>query len=418
MKNVFKIYVSCAITLYMTTTSFGQILNQNVPKKLIEFSWDSPTTAQYAEKISFYENVPFDGISVKLTKEVGGGNIFMVNDWEKVTPEAKQNEFENIAKIGQSRRLNHNFLVLYGASQMDWFSDDHWKLVEENIRFGARLAKIGGFKGILWDPEPYKPGKNPWKYDDQKHKELLSYAQYYEQVVSKGKRFIEIIREEFPGAVIFSLRELSDFQCGSPFSQFVLPVTDEKKTMEVLNSSWWGLHLAFTIGNIQALDSQIKFVDGNEEAYYYTSPIEYYKFRDVIYNDGLALVPEPYRNAFRENYSIGHAIAIDYMLGNWAGLLTGFTNGQTCQGKVLTHEQRKQWFEHNLYYSLATADEYAWLYSEKLNWWTLENVPEGFVDAIKSANLKANNKQPLGFNVDEMLRKARDKAAKEYPEKK
>ena len=109
--------------------------------------------------IKLYDSGPFDGISVKLTKEAGGGNIFMVDNWKDVTAVAKEKEYEMIKSIGEQSTLHHNFLVLYGASQMDWFSDEHWNKVEAYIRYAANLAKIGKIKGILWDPEPYKPGK-------------------------------------------------------------------------------------------------------------------------------------------------------------------------------------------------------------------------------------------------------------------
>jgi len=68
------------------------------------------------------------------------------------------------------------------------------------------------------------------------------------------------------------------------------------------------------------------------------------------------------------------------------------------------------WFEHNLYYALKTADEYAWIYSEKPNWWTGDNVPEGYLDALIRAKKKVDELKPLSFRVENMLEEARDKA--------
>jgi hypothetical protein len=405
------------LQLVWSSQVHAQVLHKTESKKIIEFSHNSPTTSQYAQNIAFYDNIPFDGISVKLSPEVGAGNIFMVNNWAQVSEEAKEKELVKILSIKKNRTLKHNFLVMYGASQMDWFSPQDWELAKENIRFGANLAKQGGFAGILWDPEPYKPGKNPWNYLEQQQADKHTYEEYYEIVRERGSEFVAIIQEEFPGAVIFSLRELSDFQQGSPFSQFLLPVSSHEKALEKLNYSYWGLHLPFTLGNIQALKPGTKFIDGNEEAYYYTSALEYFKFRDVIYNEALALIPPELRTKFKGQYSIGHAVSSDYIQGHWIGLLNGFSKAQTGQGKIISPEERAKWFEHNMYHALLTSDEYMWVYTEKSNWWTGEGLPMSFFDAVESARKKVENGQPLGFSVEEMLKNARKKAEIEYNEK-
>ena len=81
---------------------------------------------------------------------------------------------------------------------------------------------------------------------------------------------------------------------------------------------------------------------------------------------------------------------------------------------MLTPEERAQWLEHSVYYSLSSSDEYAWMYSEKINWWTGENLPEGFVDAVASARQKVEALEPLGFEVEDMLETARAEAALKY----
>jgi len=170
----------------LSNTISAQIVYEPPAKKLIEFSWSSPFTNEYNNHSELYDSGPFDGISVKPSKEVGGGNIFMVENWKMINEEAKQREYNVVMEIGEKSTLKHNFLVLYGASQMDWFSDEHWNQAEAQLRYLANLAKIGNFKGILWDPEPYKPGKNPWKYEEQLQKDTYSYYDYYVQVRKRG----------------------------------------------------------------------------------------------------------------------------------------------------------------------------------------------------------------------------------------
>jgi hypothetical protein len=53
-----------------------------------------------------------------------------------------------------------------------------------------------------------------------------------------------------------------------------------------------------------------------------------------------------------------------------------------------------------------------------MSWWREEKVPPGYREAIVSAQEKRRGGKPLGFEVEEMLRKARlAAAAKSKPEK-
>jgi len=84
----------------------------------------------------------------------------------------------------------------------------------------------------------------------------------------------------------------------------------------------------------------------------------------------------------------------------------------------MTAEERIKWFEHNAYYALRTADEYAWLYTEDMNWWTGEKVPEGFREALLRAKQKVAAGQPLGFIIDPLIKTAQEKAEAFYRDKK
>jgi hypothetical protein len=69
----------------------------------------------------------------------------------------------------------------------------------------------------------------------------------------------------------------------------------------------------------------------------------------------------------------------------------------------MTDAERLTWWEHNVYWALRTADEYVWLYSEKMNWWTDEGLPQGMEQAIVSAREKIAAAKPLGFDLREMM---------------
>ena len=274
----------------LTGTSKSQMAFENPKKKLIDFSQHTPVMQDFKQRFAEYERGIFDGVSVKPSKAVGSGNVFMVDNWAQVSQEAKDAEMKLAASLPVSKVIGDNFLVLFGASQMDWFSDEDWAKAEDHIRFAARVAKAAHFKGILWDAEPYKPGKNPWKLSDQEGVNEHSFEEYYHQIRKRGAQFIKALQEEFPGIIIFSLRELSDFQIGSPFSHPLFPVMKPEDAIEGMKEAWWGMHIPFNIGIIEGIAPGVTFIDGNEEAYYYTSSLEFYAVRNTLVDDARALI--------------------------------------------------------------------------------------------------------------------------------
>lgn len=79
-------------------------------------------------------------------------------------------------------------------------------------------------------------------------------------------------------------------------------------------------------------------------------------------------------------------------------------------GLVMKPAERVKWFEHNLYFSLHTTDEYVWVWSEAMNYWENKNVPEGFIKAMESAKYKFENSKPLGFAIDTLISNAQKNA--------
>lgn len=397
--------------------SFAQVTQTQTKKKIIDFGWNSPFTYELSSNLKKYEIGVFDGTGIKIPKYAGAGNIFMVNDLKTIREDSLKYEMSLADKMPQSKVLTDNFLVLYGASQMDWFSDADWAIAEKNIRYSAKLAKALKCKGILWDAEPYKPGKNPWKYPEQPMASKYSYDEYYKKLRTRGMQFMNALQEEFPDLIIYSLRELSDFQQGSPFSEPLLPVNDLKSVNNKLKEMWWGLHLPFTIGIMDAIKGKSVLVDANEEAYFYTSSQQFYETATTLKSDAMALIPADLQMKFAAHYKVGNAISADYTNGQWANVIT-FPYRLSGQALMLSPKEQAEWFEHNAYYALRTSDEYAWLYTEKHNWWTGKNVPQGFQEALLRAKQKVNEGKPLGFKVEEMLKSAQIKAEAFQPEKK
>jgi hypothetical protein len=412
-----ELYFAAAVFLLavmLTQACRAQLLYEPPRKKIVEFGWHSPSVKQYQTNMAKYEDAPFDGTSLKLSEEIGNGYIFKVDTWANVSDELKQEEEAVISSIKKSDKLTHNFLVLYGASEMDWFSDADWAVVEDQLRFALRMAQKAHCKGILWDAEPY--GNNPWQYNEQEKSKKYSFDDYSRQVRKRGEQFMEILQDGFPGLIVFSLRELSDWQHGSPFALPLLPLRDWEMTTDTIQHSFWGLHIPFYVGMLEGIKHGTQLIEGNEEAYYYTSQLEYYKIRTTMAVDAKGFVPPELWEKHSCFSRIGHAISTEYISGQWLKMsdLSSFPKRLTGQGLVMTDENRNNWFEHNTYYAMLTSDEYSWLYTGDMDWWTNRKFTEGFKEAFIRARAKVAANEPLGFAVEEMTRAAQDKAEKVY----
>jgi hypothetical protein len=42
-------------------------------------------------------------------------------------------------------------------------------------------------------------------------------------------------------------------------------------------------------------------------------------------------------------------------------------------------------FRDSVAYALEASDEYVWIYSNNVNWWTGKNLPPDYIDALRSA---------------------------------
>jgi hypothetical protein len=375
-------------------------------KKLIDFGWNSPSPGFLRDNFARIEKVGFDGVGIKIPDEAGSGYIFDVKKSVSIKPQERERQAQILASLPKSKTLTHNFLVVHGTSTLDWFSDADWRIAEEHLRWCARVAKNSRLAGLIWDAEPYN--KFPcWCYTNQPQKQKYTFREYYQQVRKRGAQFIKAIQSEFPGLTVLSLRQLSDFQDGSPFSSRLLPSIDPTVLEKGLSESWWGLHAAFTNGILDAVAPEVTFVDGNEEAYYYTSALEFERIARVIKSDAQVLVAPENRARYARQYQVGHAVSVDYTMGNWATAIS-FPDYLRRQGKELTSEQRAQWFEHNLYHALRTADEYVWVYSEDMSWWDGRNVPPGYTAALQGVRRKQERGEALGFEIEETLRQIRE----------
>jgi len=352
-------------------------------KKLIEYGWDVPSPQFVRDNITEMEKMPFEGIVFRLPRE--GGKVFDIENWEK-NKAALQGEIDILSSIKWGK-FTDNFLAVYTASTMDWYSDSDWEKVLDNTRFCARAAKAARCKGIMFDPEPY--GFKPWNYAVQKHAQQYSYEQYAEKVYQRGRQFIRVIEEEMPEAKLLMLYH---YRLIYSFSRSTDPAVRHKA---ISSHSWYGLLLPFLNGMLAESGPQVQFIDGNEHAYYYTQPFDFYQAYWEMRQGASINVPDAFKAKFNNQTRAASALYADHIFG---------VPDKSYIAKYMSAEAQDAWFEHNVYHGLKSSDEYVWLYSEKMNWWTKKNLPPGIVKAINSAKNKLEKGRDLGFKLDNIFK--------------
>jgi hypothetical protein len=364
---------------------------ERLRKKVVEYGWDVPYPDFVQQNIREMEKRPFDGIIFR-TKEYN--HAFDIRLWKQAD---LQPQIDTLAQI-KWQKFTDNFLTLYAANNwnMDWFNDDHWNAIIENMKLFSLAVHSGHCVGVCFDPEPY--GTDPWVYPGP-YKDK-SFEQVADQVRRRGRQFITALQEHTP-----ELKVLSFFQMGL-FGDIV-DEPDPKIRQEKLLKKWMVLLSAFCMGMLEGAAPGTILIDGNESAYYYESPDDYYYAYHFIRQRAQTLVPESLRKKYNGQVQVGMALYIDQTLGKRTTQTTSH---------FLTPEQQLKFFEHNVYYALTTSDEYIWCYSERMNWWLppektgKDNIlPPGVEEALVSARQKYQQGKPLGYDIKDMREAARQK---------
>jgi len=350
-------------------------------KKLIEYGWDVPKPAQMREDLPAMEKRPFDGLIFRLS---GGHNAFVTNPLEP----AKFTEDERILRDLQFTSLRDNFVLIWGSppADFDWFDDSQWHTIEANAELLVTIAQAGRIRGICFDPEPYD--FSLWDYAKQPKAKDHTFTEYRAKVRQRGVQLMRAFENRMPGATILTFFHVS------LFDRFVaLP---EAARTERLAKEGWGLMPDFFVGMLESASPKARFIDGNGNAYYYTSREQYFRAYHAIRQRALDLVPSELRENYERQVQAGQALYVDQ---NFA---LRQPKPEQYLSYRMTPEERAKWFEHNTYWALYTTDEFVWCYSERMNWWK-DKTPPGLEEAIVSARQKIVEGKPLGFDIEPLI---------------
>ena len=353
----------------------------------------SVSEADLPAKVKAWQDTGLDGLIFNVAyHDSAKGPIRAHGQWWNIVP-LKYEEFIPEIKAFQAvedwGRLTDNFLwssiAVWGSGTcQDWFSDEHWKAVLNNVRIQARVARECGFKGILLDTEQYlHHGRGPWRlpfsykyyavtggYELAGEAEPRSFAECAAKVRERARQYAEAITAEFPDLVLLVIPGL--YECALPHG-----VPRPGDTTPIYKNPQ-PLYPAFCDGLLLGLDERAAIVAATESTYGKTLYKDMLVARDACKERSVRLstVPELARRR------------ISFAAGVWAeaGRRWSDTDVSVNQRDPETHK-------HALHSALAASDRYAWLYGEKSKF--LSTAPTPLMREYFQANIEAHQAQDL-----------------------
>ena len=190
---------------------------QGKERLIIECSQNVPNSAywrMYATELE--EMLGFDGVMLSIEYPVTKGGTLINSDkrnmgWqvfkkEKVTPEMVAPFVEDIKAAG-FKKFKHNMVLVcpYPYPHItDWFDDDWWADICNNIRIVAKATKDAGCVGIVFDSEQYGPMTRLWNWKSLVGSTIRkqSFEEYSSKVRQRGREFGKALSEGFVDCTI------------------------------------------------------------------------------------------------------------------------------------------------------------------------------------------------------------------------
>ena len=334
------------------------------------------------------ERLPFDGTMIKLHDWRNSMSVFRPEPFDESTI---TQDFEDLRRI-EWKRFTHNFIRMITAKRehprQDWFDDTHWDAIVHNVRVVAKAARAGRCVGVCFDAEAYGP--NPWAYQEAAHRLSRTFAEHEAMVRKRGAQFVQAIEGELPDARILTYVLLSQLR-GIP------PWTSVSEREGRLSTDAYGLLPAFVNGMLDGAGAGVTIIDGNEGSYYYSSREEFLGAYHCIVQRAMRFVDPSHAAKYRAQVRAGQAVYLNECLG---------LRERRNLARYLDASEQRLLLEHNTYWALYTTDEIAWLYDEKVDWWTGRGLPDGAIEAVASARRKIDGNEALGFDLTPVIARA------------
>lgn len=382
MKSPSPIVFVIVLTLVNLAGEFagGQERDYRHQPAVISVSWSSPDPRFLSLNYEKWNRLPFTGTAINVAwPRPEGGSVLMASATENpswavfrskpVPEEALHTARADMAKVPDADQRDNYLWVVSSLNEeryFDWFDDQRWTAVEQNIERMAAMARETKMKGIVLDCEEY--GCALWSWGGSRPDFALSQAPPYQgktwnqvraQVMKRGESFMKALDRGYPGATLWMLYA---------YSHTIYKYPQELQNLAEQDN---GLLVTFVDGMLKGADEKTVIVDGCEPSYYRTRTLEdFERLADVIRNKALRYtsVPEIYKRKIR----VGFGIYLDMYHGQpW--------NGQAPEQNAMTPDILQELVGN----ALKAGDGYVWVYSEYPSWW-LDSAEATFGGDVKA----------------------------------
>ena len=306
-------------------------------KHLIEWGWNTPRLQDMEDHIEAAQSTPFDGLIIDVASEYDSrGLSWTLFGNQPVDQQNISNLIDEYVDFDWGR-LEHNFLrITLSPANVDWFED--FDIILTNLETVARLAQKLGFKGVMFDTEQY----GDIHIFDYRQLALSgkSFADYEAQIYQGGQKIMQALNQGYPGlTVLFT---------------FGLSTTTIASNIGDLENFEYGLLKNFIEGMIAGADDETILIDAFEHAYTYRQ------------RDQFALAYKLISDSGQGRLQAGFGLWLDHNECNEPSLIptncaTGFT---------------PETFRQAVSFALEYSDTYVWIYSQSVDWYSGEGIPE------------------------------------------
>ena len=346
------------------------IANTGAPRRFIAMGPDSPTPAAFRAGLSEFEKLPFDGTLIEPRRQLADGSerpadaVFTREPWQPSEIDAMVAELKQ-AKPGRAR---DSFLALRAApGDVDWFDDAGWRETVDHWRLMARSAKLGGLRGLAFDPAPGS-GRGPLFYFPAQSQRLeKDFAAYAKIARDRGREVMLAVATEFPEAVIL---------CPTLYSEFLPLLAGDSSPAALLPSHRLGLLPAFLDGWWDAATPKIQIVDGcRPVSRTATSEPDFLRTFASLRTQAPRLAAAEHRTKLRSQLLIGHGLILDDFLTQKS------PNGKSAEPVQTSPEAR---LSNHANAALRASDGWIWIDGTAGRWWSTnaENTSPLWPDAF------------------------------------
>ena len=343
-------------------TAIPVLAQTPMPKRLVLAGTDSPTTGQYQRDAGFLDDSPFCGTRIEfdgfgVTDNVNGCPFREAHSNSRWERKWFEKGIDRLRTTKSDKRSQSFLSITANPGNVDWFDDAGWKQIVDHWRIAAWVAKEGGLRGILFDPEPYRKPFAQFRYNRQENRARYTFDEYRIQARKRGQQIIEAVQGEYPDITIMTMFAHSYTSLSSPWQGPSSRISSVKRNPLALHS--YGLYPAFIDGWLDKCGPQIKFVDGCEMSYYFTTEAEFHAAYVAMKRTALDVVAPENRQKYRAQVQAGFAIYTDVYIGKDG-------NRFSLQ---LPPKKALQQLQNNVRWALRNTDEYVWVYGESGSWW-------------------------------------------------